>query len=309
MMMSRVCEAAAVKKPARLPDRRGEAPGPGRCMVNTVVKRSRTWKRAVIVSLLACSAAIVAAPANAQVEVTVFAGRSFPIEEERFRLRAPSVPSLPGVEITESGTPELRVDGGPVFAAALALHAGAIGIEGRIDLTDVGFDVVGANYELRGTEPPFSGLSGRVTAGDGRFDVDRLELLSLNLRLRTPGPVGLVLSGGLSYLPDVTIKGSIPVSVNIEGIALPAVAPTLLLTATPGQSEHRWGGNLGAGIRIGGRVSLVGEARVFYFRSYDLRFDVEDVPLPFLDEILENIGPIRFEPVIVNALAGLSIRF
>lgn len=276
--------------------------------MNTVVKRWSTSKRALTFAVLACSATIFAAPASAQVEVSVLAGRSFPTHEERFRLRAGSVPSLPGVEITESGRPELRVDGGPVFAAALAIHAGPIGIEGRIDLTEVGFDVVGASYNLRGTEPPFAGLEGRVAAGDGRLDVDRLELLSLNLRLRTPGPIGLILSGGLSYLPDVTVEGTVPVSLSIEELTLPGVAPRLRLTATPGQSEHRWGGNLGAGIRIGGRVSLVGEARVFYFRSYDLRFAVEEVP-PFVNEILDNVGPIRFEPVIVNAQAGISIRF
>src|SRR5688572_32400179 len=67
----------------------------------------------------------------------------------------------------------------------------------------------------------------------------------------------------------------------------------------PGQSDHRWGVNGGAGLRIGGRVALVGEVRVFYFREYELRFEAED-GFDILEELLAGLAPVRFEPVFIN---------
>jgi hypothetical protein len=243
------------------------------------------------------------------VDFTVFVGNAFPVYDERLTLR-PSIPSLPGVDITVSGTPEIRADGGLVFGGAIAFELGILAIEGRVDATDVGFDLRGARYDLRATQPPFSGLTGSLTLGDGRLDADRLYLLSGNLRLRTPGPVGLVASGGLSLLPDISVTGSAPISLQIAGILqLPGVEPRLRLRAAPGESEHRIGLNGGAGLRMGGsRVALMAEVRVFYFRQYELRFDADDAP-EFVSAFLETIDPVRFEPVIVNAQAGLVFKF
>jgi hypothetical protein len=231
------------------------------------------------------------------------------VYDERLTLR-PSVPSLPGVDVMVSGNPEIRADGGLVLGAALAFEAGVFGIEGRLDATDVGFDITGARYDLRATRPPFTGLEGSVTIGDGRMDADRLMLLSINARLRTPGQIGLVASGGLSYLPDITIGGSVPLTVQVGGIPpLPAFDPRLRLRAAPGESEHRVGLNGGAGLRIGGsRVALMGEVRAFYFREYELRFGVDGGP-EFLDDLLDSLDPIRFEPIVVNAQAGIVFRF
>jgi hypothetical protein len=260
--------------------------------------------------VLAVSLAVLPAAASAQhLDVTVFAGRAFPVLDGSLVLRAPSVPSLPGVDVTASGTPELRTDGGPVFGLAVALEAGIIGVEGRLDATEVGFDARGARYDLRATNPPFQNLAGSVTIANGRLDVRRMNLLSLNLRLRTPGPVGLVVSGGVSYLPEIEVTGSVPLDVQVAGLpVLPAIQPRLRLLAVPGQSGHRWGVNGGAGVRVGGRVSLVAEARIFYFRDHQLRFAVED-SVPFLDDLIASIDSIQFEPVIVNAQAGISFRF
>jgi hypothetical protein len=264
---------------------------------------------------LACLAAVggfcgLPMAAGAQhLDVTVFAGGAFPVYDERLVLRAPSVPSLPGVEVTTSGTPELETDGGPVFGGAIAIEGGIVAFEARLDATEIGFDVRGARYDLRATRPPFQGASGSVAIGDGRLDAERLNLLSLNLRLRTPGPVGLQVSGGATYLPEITVTGSVPLAVQIDGLGvLPGVQPRLRLLAAPGQSEQRWGVNAGAGLRIGGRVALVAEARVFYFHEYELRFAVEDAP-SFVNELLATIEPVRLEPVIVSAQAGLSFRF
>jgi hypothetical protein len=268
--------------------------------------KTMTLRRAAcVVGVLLSSSGSAAAQGF---DFTVFLGQAFPIYDERLTLRPPT-PSVPGVDVTVDGSPLVEADGGLVFGGALAFEWGIFGIEGRLDATDVGLDLTGARYNLRGTLPPIEGLTASITISDGRFDADRIPLLSANVRLRTPGSVGLVVSGGLSYLPDIDVTGSVPIRVEAPGLpSLPAFAPTLTLRAAPGQSDHRWGVNGGAGLRIGGRVALVGEVRVFYFREYELRFVAED-GLEILEELLEGLAPIRFEPVFVNAQVGVTFRF
>jgi hypothetical protein len=89
-------------------------------------------------------------------DFTFFLGRAFPIYDERLTLRPPT-PTVPGVDITVDGTPLIEADGGPVVGGALAFEWGILGIEGRVDATDVALDLTGARYNLRGTEPPFEG--------------------------------------------------------------------------------------------------------------------------------------------------------
>ncbi len=241
------------------------------------------------------------------VDLTFFVGRAFPIYDERLTLR-PSTPTVPGVDIGVVESPLIEADGGPVFGGALAFEFGVLGIEGRLDATEVGLAFTGARYNLRGTQPPFDGLTASVTLADGRFDADRIPLLSVNARIRTPGPVALVASGGLSYLNDITVTGSVPLRVEIPGIPSTGVDPRLTLRAVAGQSDHRWGVNGGAGLRIGGRVALMGEVRVFYFREYELRFATEDGS-EILDALLEGLAPVRFHLVFVNAQAGVTFKF
>ena len=262
-------------------------------------------------SLLLAVISIAGFPGTAEAgwDLTVFLGRSFPTSDDRLVLR-PTIPSIPELGVTVSGSPELRTVGGPVFGAALAWEAGVLGIEGRIDATDVGFDFTGATVDVRPLVPSFPGISAHVTLGNGHFDTDRLNLLSLNGRLRTPGPVGLVLSGGFSYLPDFDIRGAVPITVAVSGISVaPGIAPQLRVAVGPGESGSRFGVNGGAGVRIGGsHLALMAEARAFYFKDYALTFSVADAPA-VLNELLGNIEPVGFRPVIVNAQAGLVLKF
>jgi hypothetical protein len=241
-------------------------------------------------------------------DLTFFVGRAFPTYDERLALRPPT-PSVPGVDITVDGSPVLEADGGPVIGGALAFEWGILGIEGRLDATDVAFDLTGARYNLRGTQPPFEGITARITISDGRFEADRIGLLSGNVRIRTPGPIGLVVSGGLSYLPDISVTGSLPLSVEVTGIPVePGFTPRITLRAAPGQSDDRWGVNGGAGLRLGGRVALMGEVRVFYFQDYELRFGLENGP-DILDDLIADLAPVRFDPVFVNAQVGVTFKF
>ena len=116
-------------------------------------------------------------------------------------------------------------------------------------------------------------------------------------------------SGGLSFLSSITVTGSIPLRVEVPGIpAPPGFDPRLTLRAVPGQSEHRWGVNGGAGLRFGGRVALIGEMRVFYVRDYDLRFEAVD-GAEILDELVSHLSVTRFTPVFINAQAGVTFKF
>ena len=139
--------------------------------------------------------------------------------------------------------------------------------------------------------------------------MERLNLVSVNLRVRTPGPVALIASGGLSYLPDIHVDGSIPLDIQNRGPARPpggAAAADARRNARPGRAPV--GVNAGAGIRVGGRVAFVGEARIFYFPDYELRFVLDD-PLPFLPELAAGLTGFRFQPVFLNAQAGVVVRF
>ena len=268
------------------------------------------WRRQPVLLALCAAAAVLTAPlcAHAQgVDVTFFGGLAYPLYDERLTL-SPGDPSIPGVEVTSLSTPVLSADGGAVVGGAVALEFGMLALEGRLDSVEAGFEFSGARYDLRGTAFPFQGLTASIVASPGRFDAERISLLSLNARIRTPGPIGIVASGGLSYLPDIDVSGSVPLIVDAPGLPALGIDAALTLRGTPQQSEHRFGVNGGAGLRIGGRVALLAEVRGFYFREYELRFGTADGP-ELLDELLAEAEPVRFSPVFVNAQVGVTFRF
>jgi hypothetical protein len=256
---------------------------------------------AIVLALLAAPQ-----PAYAGWDLLLFFGRAFPRSDDRLTFPLPP-PSVPGVEVTVAGTPRLETDGGPTFGGALAAEAGVIGFEGRFDAVQIGFDLTGAQYHLLGVEPPLTGLTATVVLPDGRFDIDRLKLWSFNLRIRTPGPVGLVASGGLTFLPEFEVSGSVPVTVQDGPVA--GSSAQLRLAVAPGESGSRRGVNAGAGLRIGGeRVALVAEGRVFYFREYELQI-LSEGDLPIFGDASTSFRPVQFRPLIVTAQAGLLFRF
>jgi hypothetical protein len=270
---------------------------------------ARPFAAAILLSLL-----VAPEQASAQVvEVTVFTGRAFPLYEERLTV-SPSALVLPGVDVTATGSQILSADGGAVFGAAIAVgparFGGRFGIEGRLDATDVALEFTGGRYDFRGTAFPFQGLTAGLIVSPGRFDADRISLLSLNARIRTRGRTAFIASGGVSYLPKIDISGSIPLTVDAPDLSaiLPGLDAAVALRATPGQSGHRFGINGGAGVRAGGRLAFTGEVRAFYFREFDLRLTRAHGP-ELLDTLLSGADAIGFSPVFVNAQIGLAWRF
>ncbi len=237
-------------------------------------------------------------------DLTFFGGYAYPTYSQQFVFDAPSVPSLPGLEVRPEGDLVLDAKGGPVFGAAAAFELGGFfAIEGRFDSTAIELDSSGARYAVSGGI-----LSGAITIGQGPIPVDRLNLLSLNLRLRTPGAVSFVASGGFSYLPKFAVGGSIPLRVEIAGSVIPDIEVPLRLAIAPTDSEHRFGVNGGVGLRVkvAAHASIVGEIRGFYFKQYELVAESDD---PLLSGLLASFQAVRFDPIIVNGVAGVSFSF
>ena len=238
------------------------------------------------------------------VDITIFGGYAYPTYSQQFVFDTPTVPSLPGIEIRPEGGLVLDAKGGPVFGVAAAFELGGfLGIEGRFDSTAIELDSSGARYDVGGL-----GLSGAITIGEGPIPVDRLNLVSLNLRFRTPGAVSFVLSGGFSYLPKFAVGGSIPLRIEIAGSVLPDTEIPLRFVVAPTDSEHRFGVNGGVGLRVkvAPSVSIVGEIRGFYFKQYELVVESSD---PILGGLAGSFDTIRFDPIIVNGVAGVSFAF
>ena len=269
--------------------------------------RFRAFKLSIIVC--AVGFAVTPRPVAAQGgDITLFIGSAYPLDRERFTLR-PSTPSIPGADVAVTGDPALRAGGGLVVGGAAAFEVGPLGIEGRLDTMTLAFDLTGARYDLRGNAPPFQGVTAAVTIGDGELDSNRIKILSINARLRTPGVVSLVASGGFSLLPDVEFEGTVPVAVQAFGIPVSSDRLPLRLAVSRGSSNRRYGLNGGGGLRIGGRrVGVIGEVRVFYFKDYDLPFAADDAP-GIVADLLDQIPAVTFDPIIVNAQAGLVLRF
>ena len=147
---------------------------------------------------------------------------------------------------------------------------------------------------------------------EGTVALDRLLPVSLNLRYRGGGRVGLVASAGVSYLPSldyaVTQELGIGAIGGVGGIEL----PTLPLEAG-GQIDGFWGANAGIGLRIrlSDAVSANVEGRGFFFGERELEWKIDRFPIsPELGELLRRqLDPIRFTPGFFQATAGLSVRF
>jgi len=237
-------------------------------------------------------------------DITFFGGYTYPTYEQTFRTSLPPLSGLPGIELIPDGDFTLDARGGPVFGVAGAFELGGFfAIEGRFDSGNIQLRSSGVRYILDAGD-----VRGSISLAAGPIDVDQLNLLSVNLRLRTPGVVTFYVSGGLSMLPSFEVNGTIPLQVELSGLEIPSFEIPVKLEVAPTESNFRFGANGGAGLRfpIAPHVSLSVEGRVFYFREYQLQAVVPDqVGIPDI----ERLGLIEFTPIVVNVSGGVSIRF
>ena len=248
-----------------------------------------------------------------QLEISAWVGPSLPFYSQSFQYSPPAVPPLPGVGVEQVGAFEFDASGGVSFGAGAAWHfGGPIGVEFRVDSGAIEVNQEGARFRVTVRPPaPLPPLAIDVET-QGTITLDRLLPISLNVRYRGGGRVGLVASGGLSYLPSldfaVTQELGLGAIGGIGGIDI----PTLPLEAG-GQIDGFWGVNAGLGVRfrLSDAVSANVEGRGFFFGEREIEWQVERFPIsPELGELIrQQLGPIRFTPGFFQATAGLSVRF
>jgi hypothetical protein len=276
-----------------------------------------------VAALLAAGAAPVAGASEWEIQGLV--GLTAPTYSQTFTWVPPPLPGIPGVDVEQSGTFDLKATGGLAYAGSLTwFPAGGVGLEARVDTGDVSLETRNARFSVRVPLPaPLPDIDTDLELEPATVDLERVTPLSLNLRLRTPGPIALNLSGGVSYLPSLQLAVVQPLTiVGVSG--LDAVLGDLDLGEVPIRAmpaleddDSRIGANLGLGlqIRLSESVSLAVDARGFLFPEQRLVWSAApDRPLNgveqvVVDEVLRQLEPIEFSPTLINATAGLSISF
>jgi hypothetical protein len=273
----------------------------------------------------------VASPlAAGEFEASLFAGYTYPFYSQTFTYDPGPVDiPIPNLTVQQTGTFSIDAKGGlSIGGSATYFLADAVGIELRLDTANINADPKPATYRVRAEVPPLPAVTTNLDLGAGTVDVDTLKPISLNLRLRTPGPVRFIASGGISYLPTFGVRVSQTLGLGVTTVNLqtqrlevgtlafravidPATNPDPAL-----QSNSRWGLNAGAGFQFGGeRASLVVEARYFHFPEREVAWEKDDSrPLSAVEQLLltavqNRLPSLRFEPNFVQATAGISIRF
>jgi hypothetical protein len=276
---------------------------------------------------LAFLIAVLAVPVSARAgefELTGYGGYTFPFYSQSF-VYSPgpvSVP-IPGVGVEQGGSFALEASGGPAFAGGLAFFAtDSFGFEVRYDNADVGIDVLDSTYDVTITLPGgLAPVSTNLEFTDGEAQLDGASPWSLNLKLRTGGPVRFTVSGGASRLGDVglTITNTVGLGVTrFDLVSNTVTIGTLGLEATAvAEGGSKWGGNLGVGLQfpLGERGAIVLEGRGFYFGKRTIEWEpVIDRPLSAIEQALlartlDELDPVEFEPWWVQATIGVSFRF
>jgi hypothetical protein len=268
--------------------------------------------------------ASVPALAGERLEITGYAGYTFPFYSQTFRYDPGQVTvPIPGVSVEQSGQFEANASGGPAFAGGITLYAtSGLGFELRYDRADITVDTRGASYAVRvGLPAPLDPVLTTLSLAEGQVDLKAVAPLSFNLKLRSGGSVRFTTSFGASKLGDLEMTLTQSVGLGVIGFDLPGNSVqvgTLSLRATAaGDAGSSWGANLGLGLQIpiGEHAAFVIEGRGFYFPKRTVEWaPVLDRPLTpieqtLLDRVLERLPPVEFEPWWVQASLGFAVRF
>lgn len=275
--------------------------------------------------LLVLCAALPSSVSAAGLEAAGYLGRVIPFYEQSLRFD-PGGLVLPGGAVVPPGEAlRLEARGGSALSGGITLYlADFVGLEVRIDTADLDVDSRGARYRVGLNFP--GGLPdavGDLELGTGSMQVERVRPLSLNLKLRTPGRLRLALSGGVSLLPRLRFLSAQGVRLRISELGgrptdVELASLDLRAEARPGDEDSgRLGANAGLGlqVRLGPRLWLVGEGRAFLFQRHRLYWRRGGSrPLSVLEDTLASeverrLDPLDFNPVFLNAAAGLALAF
>lgn len=258
------------------------------------------------------------------VEVALHLGRTMPTFEQTFTYDPSSViPSAPGLTITPRGALRLDARGALSFSGGVTwFFAGPVGLEARVDGLTADLEATGARYDVNLQLPaPLPAVTGQLELGSRDLALESVRPVSLNLRVLTPGPVRLSLSGGVSRLGPLRLAGSLTgaVTAGTAGATIPGLGVEVALKAEAPPADidrDQYGVNLGLGVQIGlGRnLSLSGETRGFLFRERTLSWSSAASPRNALEdalqhELLARLEPVRFTPTFFAVNAGLALRF
>jgi opacity protein-like surface antigen len=257
-------------------------------------------------------------------ELAAYAGLAWPTYDKTFTYD-PGIAfsGIPGVDISQSGKFTLQGDSGLAFGGGATFYfAGILGLEGRLDSADVNIVVSNPVFHVTADLPsPLPDLSQDITLTPGTVDLERLRPLSLNLKLRTPGPVRFTFSAGGSYLPDFKLAVTQRLALGVTGVTPTDISLGSLTyraqAAPSGEGQGRWGLNAGAGLQLalGDKVALVVEGRAFVFQKQTITWSRADSrPLTPLEEALareldQRLDAIEFNPTFIQATAGIAITF
>ncbi len=267
------------------------------------------------VLLLALTSGILTAPASAgDFEVAVQVGRALPFYSQSFAFD-PGDLLPPDYPVRTSGGFGLELNGGLTVSGGLTWRfSRSFGLEARVDTAKVDLQVNGGQVstDLGDLIP---GLPSIPISADisGSAPIGRLVPLSLNLQFVAGESVQFVASGGLSYMPSVTVEVSVEAALGIGDIpGLPAIPLPDLGVSAAATLDGGFGGNLGAGLRVpvGSRVTLLFEARAFGFPKQQIQWDSgSGDSSPIEDALAAALDPIEFEHGFFQATAGVVFAF
>lgn len=275
----------------------------------------------------ACLLALLGAvPVSAgSFEIGVHGGRVAPSYQQTFHYGPGALPPLiPGVDIRQEGVFTLDAQGSTALGGSASLYLlPVLGLEARLDTLDVQVKVSGARFDVHADLPaPLPDLDTSLNLNAGTVSLDRLRPVSLNLKLKTPGPVGVTLSGGVSYLPALSLTVTQPLALGVTGLSGGQFQIATLALRAEAQPEaegdrSRFGLNGGLGLRLalGSHLALSAEGRYFIFQKHRLTWSpASDRPLTPLEETLLRAALLRldvveFNPQAFQATVGVALVF
>ena len=272
---------------------------------------------------LASSLATASSARAATLEIAGYAGLTLPFYEQTFTVSlVPPADVVAGVTLSQERPLSLNAKSGLVLAGGATVYfGGAFGIEARYDSATVDITSEPPLYSVT-LSRPLPNLRFTLEPAPTVITVSSLTPVSLNLKLRTPGPLRFFLSGGVSYLPDFQLAVRQKLDLSIAGISLPpgvnlgSLSASALTRPEDPETGHI-GGNFGLGlqIKLGEHVALVGEGRAFFFPKHVLTWRVSQqgglvtLPPEVTTALEQQLEPIRFNPAYFHLVGGLAFTF